>query len=221
MKRWSFALFTLLLVLSMILAACGSEEEEPTTPPETVEETAEETTEEAAGEGTYLDRAYAGEFEGTAVTMTGPFADADAVKFDNSVAEFEEATGIDIQYEGSKEFEASITIRVEAGDPPAISSPRPPSTWYIHSLCAPPIGAALETTTYFPSGSQTGDRYEASHPVVSGRGSPPSGRIQTLSSPLRSETKTIWLPSGLKRGCMSWARPCVSRVAVPPLMGIV
>jgi alpha-glucoside transport system substrate-binding protein len=52
--------------------------------------------------------------------MTGTFTDDDAVRFNNSVAPFEEATGIDIQYQGSKEFEASISIRVDAGDAPDI-----------------------------------------------------------------------------------------------------
>jgi len=70
--------------------------------------------------GTYYERALAGEFDGTVVTMNGPFTDEDAIKFANSIAAFEEATGIDIQYEGSKEFEAAIGIRVEAGDPPDI-----------------------------------------------------------------------------------------------------
>jgi len=74
----------------------------------------------AAGAQTFYDRAQAGEFKGTVVTMSGPFTDEDAVKFNNSVAEFEGKTGIDIQYEGSKEFEASISIRVDAGDAPDI-----------------------------------------------------------------------------------------------------
>ena len=42
------------------------------------------------------------------------------MKFENSVKAFEEETGIDIQYEGSKEFEASIAISVEGGNPPDI-----------------------------------------------------------------------------------------------------
>ncbi|HUN24582.1 MAG TPA: hypothetical protein PK299_15745, partial [Anaerolineales bacterium] len=50
----------------------------------------------------FLERAKAGEFKGTVVTMTGPFVDEDALKFNNAVAAFEEETGIDIQYEGSK-----------------------------------------------------------------------------------------------------------------------
>ena len=58
----------------------------------------------------------AGKYKGTEVTMAGPFTDNDAVKFDESVKDFEAATGIDIQYAGSKEFEASITISVDGGN---------------------------------------------------------------------------------------------------------
>ena len=61
-----------------------------------------------------------GGIEGKVVTMSGPFTDNDAVKFDESIKAFEEETGIDIQYEGSKEFEASIAIAIEGGDPPDI-----------------------------------------------------------------------------------------------------
>ncbi len=75
---------------------------------------------------TPLGRALAGEFEGTTVSMFGPFTDEDAIKFDDSVAAFEEATGIDIQYEGSNEFETTISVRVDAGDPPDIADfPQP------------------------------------------------------------------------------------------------
>ncbi|QEN03677.1 carbohydrate ABC transporter substrate-binding protein [Thiospirochaeta perfilievii] len=63
---------------------------------------------------------------GKVVTMSGPFVDNDAVKFENSIKSFEEMTGIDIQYEGSKEFEASIAIRIEGGNPPDIADfPQP------------------------------------------------------------------------------------------------
>lgn len=59
--------------------------------------------------------AYAGKLKGTKVTMTGPFTGEDAVKFAASIKEFEDKTGIDIQYEGSKEFEASIGAQFQAG----------------------------------------------------------------------------------------------------------
>ena len=64
---------------------------------------------------TCLADAYTGKMKGTKVTMAGPFTDEDAVKFDNSMKAFEDATGIDIQYQGSKEFEASITTQMQAG----------------------------------------------------------------------------------------------------------
>jgi alpha-glucoside transport system substrate-binding protein len=73
-----------------------------------------------------LTSACAGELAGTAVTMTGPFTDADEVKFNESVAEFEAWTGIDIQYTGSKEFEVAIAASVEGGAPPDIADfPQP------------------------------------------------------------------------------------------------
>jgi len=73
-----------------------------------------------------LTSACAGELAGTVVTMSGPFTDEDEVKFNNSVAEFESWTGIDIQYTGSKEFEAAITAAVEGGAAPDIADfPQP------------------------------------------------------------------------------------------------
>jgi alpha-glucoside transport system substrate-binding protein len=81
---------------------------------------------EALPQGQELADAYAGMYTGTVVTMAGPFVDADQVLFEESVASFEEATGIDIQYSGSKEFEASITIRLDGGDAPDIADfPQP------------------------------------------------------------------------------------------------
>lgn len=56
--------------------------------------------------------------EGTTVSIFGAFVGPDALKFDNAVAPFEEATGIDVQYEGSGDFETLILVRVEGGDPP-------------------------------------------------------------------------------------------------------
>ena len=77
-------------------------------------------------QGSPLELALKGEYKGTKVTMFGPFVDADQVKFENSIKDFEEKTGIDIQYEGSKEFEATINIRVDGGNAPDIADfPQP------------------------------------------------------------------------------------------------
>jgi alpha-glucoside transport system substrate-binding protein len=76
--------------------------------------------------GGFLEKALAGEYSGTEVTVDGPFADNDAVKFSESMKPFEEATGITVNYIGGKEFEGSIAIRVEAGDAPDIADfPQP------------------------------------------------------------------------------------------------
>ncbi|GAB4496140.1 MAG: ABC transporter substrate-binding protein [Anaerolineales bacterium] len=116
-QRFWWSVTAILMIFAMVLAACTPA---PTATPAPEVKPTDKPVEQPAAAGSFLDRAYAGEFKGTVVTMTGPFTDEDAVKFNNSVADFEAKTGIDIQYEGSKEFEATISIRVEAGDAPDI-----------------------------------------------------------------------------------------------------
>ncbi len=137
MRKSLWLLIALMLVVTMVATACGGAQPPATEQPQATQPAAPEPTkapEQAAPEPTKapeqpamestglaeLDAAYAGDYAGTVVSMAGPFTDEDAVKFNDSVAAFEEATGIDIQYEGSKEFEASISIRVDAGDAPDI-----------------------------------------------------------------------------------------------------
>lgn len=148
MNRKLFWVFSVLMVLTLVLAACPGGASAPADAPQAAEQPAAEATEApqeeaaaeateapaeeaaeapaAAGEGSALERALAGEFSGAVVSMSGPFVDEDAVKFNNSIAAFEEQTGIDIQYEGTKEFETTISVRVDAGDAPDIADfPQP------------------------------------------------------------------------------------------------
>lgn len=148
MKRSLFSLLALVVILTMVLAACGATAEpevteptaapevteptaapEPTKAPEVEEPTAEEPTGEAAFPvmpGGYLEKALAGEYAGTTVTVDGPFTNPDDVRFNESMAAFEEATGITVNYIGDKQFEARITISVDAGDAPDIADfPQP------------------------------------------------------------------------------------------------
>jgi alpha-glucoside transport system substrate-binding protein len=133
-KRSLFFLLSMFVVFAMVLVACGgAATEEPAAPAAPAEE--EEAPEEMMPEvpfdmppGGFLERAVNGEFAGTTVTVDGAFEgnDEDGVKFNQSMDAFEEATGINVNYIGSKEFEAAIAIRIDAGDPPdVVDFPQP------------------------------------------------------------------------------------------------
>ncbi|MGW8319610.1 MAG: extracellular solute-binding protein, partial [Candidatus Promineifilaceae bacterium] len=142
-SRKSVVLFTMLVVLALALVACGGGTTEESTaaateaapaegaaPTEAPAETAPAMAEVdwAVIPGGYMERALNGEFSGTTVTVDGPFVDADQVRFEQSMKAFEDATGIDVQYIGNKEFETSIQVRVQAGDTPDIADFPQPAT---------------------------------------------------------------------------------------------
>ena len=102
-------LFIASIVLTLVLTACGAPAATATQAP---------TAASSTSSNDYLARALAGEFKGT--TVTGPFTDQDAQKFNDTMADFESTTGINIQYNGSKEFEASIKAAIEGGNAPDI-----------------------------------------------------------------------------------------------------
>jgi alpha-glucoside transport system substrate-binding protein len=129
MRTNNFKLLILLMVSLFIMSAC---QPAATATPEPVATEAMEPTEEmmevsfAVRSGGALDAAIHGEYTGTTVTVDGPFAEPDDVKFAESMKAFEEATGIDVNYIGGKEFEGSISVRVDAGDAPDIADfPQP------------------------------------------------------------------------------------------------
>ncbi len=111
-KRNLLGLLGLLVVFALVLAACG---------PTATEEPTEEPTEPPAVEGSPLERAEAGEFDGTSVTVMGAFAGGDEeARFVEVNDRFADRTGIDVTYEGSRDFEVLINTRVEGGDPPDV-----------------------------------------------------------------------------------------------------
>jgi alpha-glucoside transport system substrate-binding protein len=116
MKKTLLTLFSLLIVASVVLAACGG------AAPEVEEEGPSAEAGFAVMAGGALEEALKGTYEGKTVTIDGAFEgnDPDGVKMDESVALFEELTGIDVNYIGNKEFEATISVRVDAGDAPDI-----------------------------------------------------------------------------------------------------
>lgn len=114
-KRW-MTLFITVVSLSLVLTACGGDKNNDKASP---------TTSGAAASGALAD-ALAGKYKGTKVSMFGPFVDADQVKFEEAIKDFEDKSGIDIVYEGSKEFEATINVRVNGSNAPDIADfPQP------------------------------------------------------------------------------------------------
>ncbi|HUC92094.1 MAG TPA: ABC transporter substrate-binding protein [Paenibacillus sp.] len=135
-KRTTLSAFILILVFALVLSACGGNNNNGATNGGANGGTNAGTNEggNAGGDGnnggaaagSYVEQAMNGDFKGKKVTMFGPFTDADEVKFNESIKEFEEKTGIDIAYEGSKEFEATISVRVNGGNAPDIADfPQP------------------------------------------------------------------------------------------------
>ncbi|MEL5991582.1 ABC transporter substrate-binding protein [Microbacterium phosphatis] len=55
------------------------------------------------------------------VTVYGTIVNAEQELLEESWADWEEENGIDIQYEGSQEFEAQIAVRAQGGNPPDLA----------------------------------------------------------------------------------------------------
>ncbi|HLO31939.1 MAG TPA: hypothetical protein VK249_22510, partial [Anaerolineales bacterium] len=64
--------------------------------------------------GGFLEQAVAGKFKGTTVTVDGTQTDPDDQKMKCGWKAFEDATGITVNYIGNKEFEARLSIAVDA-----------------------------------------------------------------------------------------------------------
>jgi alpha-glucoside transport system substrate-binding protein len=68
-------------------------------------------------EGSWLARAMAGEFDGTSVEMIGVQVEEEEIRMNKSLEAFEEATGIDVEFIGTKAMETQLVVRSDAGDP--------------------------------------------------------------------------------------------------------
>jgi alpha-glucoside transport system substrate-binding protein len=61
-----------------------------------------------------------GEQLGGTVSVLGPWGGAEQESFEAMLAPFESATGVDVQYTGSRDAAAIMVTRVQGGDPPDI-----------------------------------------------------------------------------------------------------
>ncbi|MEN6300938.1 MAG: hypothetical protein ABFD51_13670, partial [Anaerolineaceae bacterium] len=131
-KLWQ--IMALLAIFSLLLAACAQTTPAPATQAPAVEEAPVETeapaaeapTEEAPAEAeapaaTTVEIGgveYSTEYAGTTVTIFGVAADEQARLFQKEFDEFTEKTGIKVEYEGNKDFETLILVRVEGNNAP-------------------------------------------------------------------------------------------------------
>jgi alpha-glucoside transport system substrate-binding protein len=157
MRKMVWRFMGLLLITAVLLAACApaptAAPVEPAVPAPTEAPAATEAPAMPEAPFPYraggaLEEALKGTYTGTTVTVDGAMEgkDADGVKFDRSVAAFEEATGIDVNYIGNKEFEATISVRVDAGDAPDIADfPQPgKAAQFVEA------GKVVDVTTFIP-----------------------------------------------------------------------
>src|SRR5918994_4131172 len=101
LKRRGVAVMAAALGLSMTLAACGGGDDDD-------DASAGGGSTGSAEEGTELDCAQFEEFgdlDGTTVTLYTSIVAPEDTAYINSFKPFEDCTGVDVQYEGSKEFE--------------------------------------------------------------------------------------------------------------------
>jgi alpha-glucoside transport system substrate-binding protein len=98
------------LALVASLGACGSDGGSPTDPT---------TAASAQADCTAFDKY--GDLSDTTVSLYATFIDTEGAEYEESFAQFAECTGATIAYEGSRDFEAQLPVRVEAGAAPDLA----------------------------------------------------------------------------------------------------
>jgi alpha-glucoside transport system substrate-binding protein len=113
-KSW-LKLAAVPVALSLVAAACGSDDDEGGSDDT---DTTEATDEGGEGEGDGGDM----DFGGAVVTITGPErTDGDVASINDALNEHFEPMNLTIEYSGDADWEANINTQVEGGNPPDIS----------------------------------------------------------------------------------------------------
>lgn len=111
-NRFGFALVSACLVATAACSSSDSATRAKPTAPESAVSAAESAALNAAG----------GESIGGKVTMLGVLGGEELDAFKTVLDPFEKATGIQVQYEGTRDFAAVLQTRVEGGNPPDVVS---------------------------------------------------------------------------------------------------
>ncbi|MFC0682842.1 ABC transporter substrate-binding protein [Lysobacter korlensis] len=72
----------------------------------------------AGGDADCADYEQYGTFDGAEVTISGTIVEVEADRLIASWADFEECTGIEVEYQGTQEFEANIEVLAQGGNAP-------------------------------------------------------------------------------------------------------
>ena len=108
-----------LLAFAMVAAACGDDDDEPEAAPTTTAAPAA-ADDDTADEDTPDEMTDEMSLAGTVVEILGPETGPEAEGFLVAFAPFEERTGIDVQYSGTRDATTELNLALEAGDPPDI-----------------------------------------------------------------------------------------------------
>jgi alpha-glucoside transport system substrate-binding protein len=109
-RRPWVVILALFAVLALFAAGCADDNGDDAADEEPTEETEAESGEIEVGAGS-----------GSTVTMTGPEVEVEGQALVDAFDAFTEQTGIEIQYQGTRDFEAQIGVRVDGGDPPDVA----------------------------------------------------------------------------------------------------
>lgn len=109
MSRKSWQVFSGLLILSMLLAGCAGPATTATATP--VADAAQKAALQAAG----------GQKIGGTVSVLATWGGSEQDSFLAMVKPFEDATGVKVQYEGTRDINAVLTSRVQGGNPPDVA----------------------------------------------------------------------------------------------------
>jgi alpha-glucoside transport system substrate-binding protein len=118
----------LLLVLGLVIAACGDGGVTDTTegPSETTTTTDGGNGEEPPADSTgfdHLDQALAGDFEGETVEIWAQWLpeSSEAANFDATLQPFRDATGIDVSFQPTPDYETALQVAVDGGNAPDLA----------------------------------------------------------------------------------------------------
>ena len=111
-----------LLTFALVAAACGDDGDEPEAAPTTTAAAGDDMADDDMADDDMADDDMADEMSlaGTVVEILGPETGPEAEGFLEAFAPFEERTGIDVQYTGTRDATTQINLALEAGDPPDI-----------------------------------------------------------------------------------------------------